>query len=336
MMAAQETLLEGDPPRLIVVDDDYIVRETIGEALRLGGYDVTIAESGEEALDLLRTENYHLVLTDLVMPGMSGTELCQQISAMLPHLPVVLITGHGNVDVARESLDVGAADFVSKPVNLSDLPIVVERNLKRQALQSQRLMERSAAVLLQAVQALAQALDERDNSTAEHSQRVSDLAVSLGGKLGMGDEELYALRLAALLHDVGKIGIRDSILLKEGKLDDEEMGIMKEHPGKGAQILSAISDLSGIVSAVLHHHENYDGTGYPNGLKGDAIPIHARIIRVADAWDAMTTDRPYRPGMPKEVARKHFSDFAGRNYDPKITEFLIERIDQMYDPDSAS
>jgi putative nucleotidyltransferase with HDIG domain len=330
MMTTKNAPTEDEPSRLILVDDDDIVRETIGEALKASGYEVTVAASGDEALEHLRSDVYHLVLTDLVMPGMSGTELCRQVVAMLPHVPVVLITGHGNVDVARESLDVGAADFVSKPINLSDLPIVVERNIQRQKLQAQRAMERSAAVLLQAVQALIQALDERDNSTAEHSQRVSDLAVELGRKMGLEEDQLYSLRLAALLHDVGKIGIRDHVLLKEGRLSDEENSLMRLHPIKGAEILSRIEELSDVISAVLHHHENFDGTGYPNGLKGVAIPLYARIIRVADTWDAMTSDRIYRPGMPKDKARAHFLEFAGRLYDPEISEHLIRRVDELY------
>ena len=320
------TELRTQTRRLLVVDDDAIVRETLREALHEAGYEVTVAASGEEAVQLVRSADFHLVFSDLMMPGMSGIDVCRQIAAIRPDLPIVLITGYGTVEIAREGLHFGAADFVSKPINLAHLPIVVERNLQRQRLQDQRSREHSSAVLLQAVEALVQALDIRDDSTARHSFRVAEIAVALGERMRLSPDCLYALRLAALLHDVGKIGIRDQVLLPPDRLDREETALMQEHPVKGAEILANIHELDEVVTAVRHHHENFDGSGYPDGLAGDAIPLLSRIIRVADAWDAMVFARHYRPGLPIDQARQHLNEGSGAQFDPAVISLFMKHL----------
>jgi HD-GYP domain-containing protein (c-di-GMP phosphodiesterase class II) len=241
---------------------------------------------------------------------------------MHPHMPVVLLTGHTDVELARDSLQRGASDFVTKPVNIRELPILVERNLTRRRLEVARLQEREAQVLFAAIKALASAVDAKDRYTARHSRVVTRLALLLADAIHLTGEERSVLELSAWMHDVGKIGVPDSILTKPGSLTEEEFAVMKAHPVKGGEIVGEIEELGRVADVIRHHHERVDGGGYPDGLGGDAIPQGARILAVADSVDVMITPRVYAPGMTIDEALEECRRCAGSQFDPDVVDAL--------------
>jgi putative two-component system response regulator len=311
------------PWRLLVVDDMEAMRMALAQCLRLTGYDVVAAASGAEALELLRTQRFDLLLTDQAMPGISGLELTEAVSRMHPHMPVVVLTGHTDVELAKDSLQRGASDFVTKPVNIRELPILVERNLTRRRLEVARLQEREAQVLFAAIKALASAVDAKDRYTARHSRMVTRLALLLADEISLSSEERSVLELSAWMHDVGKIGVPDSILSKPGSLTQEEFAVMMVHPVKGGEIVGEIEELGRVADVIRHHHERVDGGGYPDGLRGEAIPLASRIILIADAFEAMTADRSYRRGLGWETALQELREHSGTQFDANLVRAFI-------------
>jgi putative nucleotidyltransferase with HDIG domain len=311
---------------VLVVDDADGIRIALEECLRIHGYDVAVAASGAEALELLRRERFDLLLTDQAMPGLSGLELTAEAVRMHPDVPVVLLTGHTDVDLARRSLRSGASDFITKPVNVLELPIVIERNLTRRWLEIARLKEREAQVLFAAIKALASAVDAKDPYTARHSTDVARLALALVDSLGIGTDEGYVLELAAWMHDVGKIGVPDTILTKPAALTSTEMVLIRAHPVTGSEIVGQIPELRAVATAIRHHHERFDGRGYPDGLAGNAIPLSSRIIAVADAFEAMTANRSYRRGMQVERAVAELEKHRGAQFDPLLTDVFVHEV----------
>ncbi|HTX54147.1 MAG TPA: HD domain-containing phosphohydrolase [Candidatus Baltobacteraceae bacterium] len=312
--------------RLLLVDDVEGVRNALKECLKFIGYDVTAAASAADALELLRMQHFDLMLTDQTMPGLSGLELTEIVLAMRPDMPVVLLTGHPDVELAKTSLLRGASDFVTKPVDIKELPIVVERNLTRRRMEVARLREREAQVMFEAIKALASAVDAKDPYTARHSDRVTRLSLLIGDAIGLGPEERYVLELSAWMHDVGKIGIPDSILTKPARLTGAEFAIMKTHPVKGAEIVGQIEEFSHVADVIRHHHERVDGSGYPDGLIGEAIPLNARIIQIADAFEAMTSDRSYRKDPGRVYALKEIEQFSGSQFDFALAKAFVSVI----------
>jgi putative two-component system response regulator len=312
--------------RLLIVDDMEAMRLALEDSLRFQGYDVVSVASGEEALELLHSEQFDLLLTDQAMPGLSGIELAEVTARIHPDMPIVLLTGHTDVELAKASLQRGASDFVTKPVNIHELPIVIERNLTRQRLLVARLKEREAQVLLEALKALASAVDAKDPYTARHSMRVTRLSLILADALGVSADEKYVLELSAWMHDVGKIGVPDHILTKGSALTKAEFEIMKMHAPKGH-----IEELTRVADVIRHHHERLDGRGYPDGLRGAAIPLLSRVILIADAFEAMTSDRSYRPcgGRPRalEELRRH----VGTQFDPELVDVFVRKIEGLPD-----
>ena len=317
------------PFRILVVDDVEGMRLALEDCLRLQGYEVVSSASGEEALELLRSQRFDLLLTDQAMPGLSGIELAEATARIHPDVPVVLLTGHSDVELAKASLQRGASDFVTKPVNIRELPIVIERNLERSRLEVARLKEREAQVLFEAIQALASAVDAKDPYTARHSMRVTRLALILADAIGLGSDEKYVLELSAWMHDVGKIGVPDRILTKPARLTAEEFEIMKIHPVKGGEIVGQIEELSRVADAIRHHHERLDGQGYPDALKGEAIPLPSRIILIADAFEAMTSDRSYRQGLGRARAFEELRKGRGRQFDPDLVEEFLAKMESL-------
>jgi len=318
---------EPKPSRLLVVDDIEAIRLALEKCLQLSGYQVTLAASGEEALELLRSQRFDLLLTDQSMPGLSGLELTEAVARMHPDMPIVVLTAHTDVELARDSLRRGASDFVTKPVNVRELPILVERNLTRRRLEVARLHEREAQVLFEAIQALASAVDAKDPYTARHSREVTRLALLLADATAVSGEERYVLELAAWMHDVGKIGVPDSILTKPTSLTAEEFSIVKVHPIKGGEIVGQIEDLARVADVIRHHHERMDGSGYPDALQGEAIPLASRVIMISDAYEAMTADRSYRAGLGHETALCELRKHSGAQFDPKLVEAFIHALE---------
>jgi response regulator RpfG family c-di-GMP phosphodiesterase len=317
--------------RVLIVDDAESVRFALQECLRLSGYAVATSASGEEALELLRSERFDLLLTDQSMPGLTGLELTAVVSRMHPDMPIVLLTGHTDVEMARDSMLRGASDFVTKPVNVQELPILIERNLTRRRLEVARLKERESAVLFAAIKALASAVDAKDPYTARHSMRVTRLALELGRAIELSADEIYLLEFAAWMHDVGKIGVPDALLLKPGALESAELAVMRVHAVKGGEIVGAIEELSPVATVIRHHHERIDGSGYPDGLRGDAIPLASRIIGIADAFEAMTADRSYRRSLGRSPALAELAAGSGAQFDPMLVRVFLKVVAERPD-----
>jgi putative two-component system response regulator len=318
---------EDQVSRVLVVDDMEAMRLALVKCLHLSGYEVMAASSGAEALELLRTHTFDLLLTDQTMPGLSGLELTEAVSRMHPDMPIVVLTGHTDVELAKDSLQRGASDFVTKPVNIRELPILVERNLTRRRLEVARLRDRGAQVLFEAIKALASAVDAKDPYTARHSRRVTRLSLLLADAIQLSSEERYLLELSAWMHDVGKIGVPDSILTKPAPLSPEEFAVMKEHSAKGGEIVGEIEELGRVADVIRHHHERMDGGGYPDGLRGSAIPLASRIILIADSFEAMVADRSYRRSLGREAAIRELQEHSGTQFDQSLTQAFIGALD---------
>jgi len=329
--------------RVLIVDDDPQVRSILSDVFQLTGYIPRVAENGREGLERFKAERFPLILTDIKMPIMDGIEFFANVRALDPDTAVIILTGVGEMKTAIETLKAGASDFIMKPVNLDELVIAAERALERRRLilenrdyqrHLERRVEESTRQLSQAFQelqqtyrttleALGSALDTRDIETQAHSHRVWGYAVLLTRDLGVKGQELTNIEHGVLLHDIGKIGIPDRILLKPGPLTEEEWREMKRHPEIGRRLLSRIKFLEGAIPTVYHHHERYDGSGYPVGLKGEEIPLGARIFSVVDAFDAMTFDRPYSKAIPLDSAFTEIKRCIGTHFDPKVAEAFL-------------
>lgn len=334
---------------ILIVDDEESVRELLALELRTE-YACTLAASAEEALKLLATNAFQLVLSDMTMPGISGLELCEFVRRSYPNTVVVMVSGMNDIQNAIEAMRQGAFDYVVKPFELLQVSLAVERALRHQALlefkrHHEQLLEETVRVrtnelrqlnatlkemldLLYAnyratLRGLARALEARDVETRGHSDRVVAYCLTLGKALGLTQNELISLEQGALLHDIGKIGVRDSILLKPGPLTKAEWVEMKEHINHGLGIIDSIDFLSGAAPVIGQHHEKFDGSGYPAGLSGKSIHLNARIFAVADALDAITSNRPYRAAQSYPVARAEIVANTGCHFDPEVvTAFL--------------
>ncbi len=314
------------PARILVVDDDDLVRDTFAAILDEEGYEVCCATSGADALACLKNAAFDIMLCDIFMPGQNGLELLPFAQALAPDMPIILITGYGNVAMAREALQLGASDFITKPCGAGELPIIVERNLTRQAVLRRSAQQHKYALHVSnetVLDALLTALNTRDTETEGHSERVTAYTIEIADHLDLSGEELTRIARGALLHDIGKIGIPDGILLKPGKLTPEEWVEMRRHPVIGYEMCAKIEMLQREADIVLHHHEAWDGSGYPRGLAGEAIPLGSRIFAVADTLDAMTSNRPYRAALSFQTARDEIRKFRGRQFDPAIVDIFL-------------
>jgi putative nucleotidyltransferase with HDIG domain len=326
-------------PRLLIVDDEFEVRSVLHELLG-NTYHCTEAASAEDALDQLRATNYELVISDITMSGMTGLEMIPHVKVASPDTVIVMISGMQTIESAINALRLGAFDYLMKPFDLRQAEAAVARALEHHELvvakrryenHLEELVEQRTAELDQALdslenayrttlQALTAALETRDAETHGHSERVVTFSLRLGREYGLSVPEMKALEFGSLLHDIGKIGVPDAILRKPAKLTDEEWVRMREHPIHGQQILRGIKFLEGAAKVVAQHHEKWDGSGYPLGLKTEEIDICARIFSVADAFDAITSDRVYRLGRPYEVAAQELDEWSNRQFDPKVVE----------------
>lgn len=310
--------------RILVVDDDVWIRDVLARVLIRHHYQVNTAASAEEALELLRFYPFDMMVCDMMMTGMNGLELTGVVKRRTPNLPIILITAHGDTDMMRDALRQGACDFIPKPFNIETIPLIIERNLERCALENDRNEEHNRSVMLSTVQALAAAIDAKEPYTAEHSRRVATLALAIAQALGLSAEEQRCVSLAAQVHDVGKIGTPDYILNKPGSLNDDEWKTIKEHPAKGAEIVGRVEQLAYVAEIVRHHHERMDGRGYPDGLAGEDIPLLARIITVADAYEVMTSNRVYHSKLSQEEAIRRLLEATGTQFDTAIVTAFVK------------
>ena len=323
--------------RILIVDDEPDIRSVLSDLLS-EEYECAEAASAAEALAQLRTADYELVISDITMPGMSGLEMIPHVKEIAPETVVVMISGMQTVESAIEALRVGAFDYLMKPFDLRQVEAGVKRALEHRDLlvakrlydyQLEELVELRTAELDHALdsleeayrstlRALTAALETRDAETHGHSERVVSYSLRLGREYGLSREQLKALEFGALLHDIGKIGVPDAILRKPAKLTEEEWVRMREHPLHGQQILRGIEFLEGAARVVAQHHEKWDGSGYPLRLRGEEIDLCARIFAVADAFDAITSDRVYRKGKSYAEAAKELDEWAGRQFDADV------------------
>ena len=314
---------------ILVIDDDPETVEMLSEELVSYKYKVSVATDAQTALEMIKSHNYDLILCDLYLQGITGLQLTKSISRIHPHIPILMITAFGDIAAAREALAAGASDFIAKPVELLKLPIILENNLQRKKIEAKRLSEERADVLFKALKALAAAIDAKSNYTGCRSAHMAGLCLEIGQEMGFSEDRLNTLELAAYIHDVGKINTPDTVLAKNGKLSDDEWVDILKHPGLGADFLSGIDELAEVASIVRHHHEHVDGSGYPDGLKGEAIPLLARVLCVADSFEAMISDRPYRPALSYHVALDELKKNSGTQFDPDVIEATVRVIEKI-------
>ncbi|MEE2855974.1 MAG: HD domain-containing phosphohydrolase [Planctomycetota bacterium] len=310
--------------RILVADDDAGARELIAAILDAEGWpSPTTVEDGEAALQQIGQEHWDILVTDLDMPRMRGDELVVHALEEDPDLSIVVTTGDGTVGNAVDLIKKGATDFIPKPYDVDDFLASMERAKTR------ALGIHEVKGMRQTVEALLVALESKDRYLNGHSARVRDMAVKLGEISGLDRGQLRSLSHAALLHDIGKIGVHEDILNKAGVLTDNEYEIIKKHPQMSADIIAPVPFLNPSLKGVLHHHENWDGTGYPEGLSGEQIPLMARIIAVVDAFDAMTSDRSYRGALSEVEAIDRIRAGSGSQFDPRIAQLFQQHKDKI-------
>lgn len=316
------------PKSVLVVEDDISYGNMLKEALEHYKFLVYLVFSSTSALDLIKKKRVDIVLSDINMPGINGINLTKRLRDMYLDIPIVLMTGIHDLSLVSDALENGASDYLFKPIKSEVLPIVIERNLARRKLESKRLQENRAEILFKALKALMRALEAKDTYSSGHSQRVANLAMLVADELNLKDEDRYTLQLAAFMHDIGKIGMPDSILKKADSLEDYELRKAKAHPIIGSKIIGEIEELSEVASIIRHHHERYDGEGYPDGLKGEAIPLFSRILAILDAYEALVSDRIYRKAVDDQKAIKVIKKNAGSQFDPFLVEIFYQVINK--------
>lgn len=321
--------------KILIIDDEApnlrLLRRVLGDE-----YDTFAAQSGQEGLEILKDEDVSLIITDQRMPGMSGVQVLEASQNIRPNAIKILLTGYTDIQALIDAINSGNVyKYIQKPWDAEDLKLTVRRAIETYELRqrNQQLVIQLQSALSQlevasmaTIRALADALDAKCDYTSGHSLRVSRYAVTIGKKIGLTEAELRDLEIAGILHDIGKIGVPESILWKPARLDPEEQSIMSVHPVRSAQMIDEIPQLARSAVWVRHHHEYLDGSGYPDHLTGDNIPVGARIILVADAYDAMTSDRPYRKSIGYERASAELRKYAGRQFDPEMVEALLGSV----------
>ncbi len=335
-----------DMLRILVVDDEKRILDAFSLMLEDIGYRVEAASKPDEALSLIRQQRFDIVFIDHFLGTTTGLDLLAQMSAINPSLYFVIITANGSTDLAVESLKKGASDFIVKPFFTADLIKSIEYVKKKIEIDRQekellstlelKLTEKEnelKRINFSVLSSLAQAMEKKDIGTYGHSMRVCGHSLLIASALDFGDEEQNDLKAAAILHDIGKIGISDFILGKGGPLDENETNAVREHPQNGVEILKPLKQFQAILPAILHHHENFDGSGYPHGLRGHEIPLHARIIAVADTYDAIISNRPYRSASDHASAVRELVRNSGRQFDGEIVDAFVincEKYSRVY------
>ena len=336
--------------KILVVDDEEAIREVVSTLLDAQGFRCTTCPNGRIGLEAFRKDTYDLVLSDIVMPEMDGLKLLIELRTADPDVPVIMVTAMHDISIALDAIRTGAYDYILKPFEKDQLYLSVRRalehrrlTLENRAYQSdlehlvaERTQQLSIALqdLEQSydytLEALGGALDAKDAETEGHCQRVTAFTITIAKAMNVDKATMRHIARGAFLHDIGKMGVPDQILRKPGPLTPEERNIMRRHCEIGYAVLERIPFLKEAAEIVLSHQEFYDGTGYPRGLKGEQIPLGARIFAVADTLDAMISDRPYRKALPISAARKEISLFSGRQFDPRVVEVFLAQPESLW------
>lgn len=330
--------MTSQPETLLIVDDEAAIRRLLRQKLSAEGYQCGEASDAEQALNMLQMGAFALVVLDVKMPGKSGIELLPEIKSGYPDTAVIMATAINEISVAVQCLKQGADDYICKPFNLEELSLSIKRALERRHLQLQireyqqyleeRIEEQTGEIkklFLGAIEALVSALEAKDKYTGGHSRRVTEIALALGTELGLSAHDLEDLRWGSLLHDIGKIAVDAVIQNKPGKLTREEYEHIMTHVQVGAEIVRPV--VNGKISEMIeHHHDHYDGNGLHQVVVGDDIPLGARILAVADAFDAMMSDRPYRSAMSITDIAEEIKRCAGTQFDPVIVAAFLNTV----------
>jgi len=321
---------------ILIVDDDPAGRQTLESILDEQGYHLEMAENGLQALEKARELLPDVILLDVMMPGMDGFEVCQHIrkDPKLAEIPIIMLTALDDRKSLLDGLEAGADDYITKPYDRYELRArligITRLNRYRKLLDDRSDIEQAHLQLLSAydatIEGWSRAMDLRDKETEGHTQRVTVLSDKLARLAGIHDDELIFIRRGALLHDIGKLGVPDSILLKPKPLSTEEWAIMCKHPQYAYEMIYPIEYLRPALDIPYCHHEKWDGTGYPRGLKGKEIPLSARIFAIIDVWDALTSDRPYRPAWDKQKTMNYINNESGKHFDPYVVELFNKLI----------
>ncbi len=337
--------------RILVVDDDPKTCDLLTTKLNLSGYATQSCTSGEAALKLISTERFDAIISALNIPGVSGLEVLEATRRLAPHTAFVMAVGVGDIRLAVQAMKQGADDYLMKPFQLDAALASVARALGVRRLErklevyrgrlEQRVDERTGQspaalehidqIYDKTLAALGPALDIKSGATAGHGRRVTRYCMEIAKGMGCSQEQMRQLKRGAYIHDIGKIAIPDAILLKPAKLTPEEMTVMSAHPYLGYEFVGRISFLADAAEIILTHHERYDGSGYPQGLAGEKIPLGARIVIVANAFDAMRSDMPYRHGRPYSVVRAEIECEAGKQFDPKVVEVFLSIPEETWE-----
>ena len=326
----------GDRVSILVVDDQEFIRTLVRERLEMAGYLVEEACNGIEALEKLYAGRYEVLLTDIRMPEMDGIALLKEVTSRFPDVAGVVMSAHAELDTAVAALKIGACDYITKPFNFDVLLITIENSIRKKALERElqdyqnnlekKVKEQTDLInqmYIRSIDALIKALEAKDYYTRGHSQRVTMYSVAIGKEMRLPQGQLEILHQASILHDLGKIGVREAVLNKPGKLTDEEYMEIKLHPEVATKILEPIPYFRPLLPAILHHHERFDGSGYPGHLKGNDIPLESRIMAIADTFDSMTSTRAYRKALTLHAANEEIRRCSGTQFDPEIVPVFL-------------
>lgn len=302
---------------ILVVDDNEALRSLLAEMLRVHGFDTSTVGDGKAALKAVATQPPDLILLDVNMPGVDGFEVCRRIKSNPDTrlIPVVLVTGLSATQDRVRGIEAGADDFLSKPVDRNELMARVRSLLSLKAHVDE--LESAETVLF----ALAHSIEGKDPYTEGHCERLADYSARLGERIGLPPEQITALRRGGIVHDIGKVAVSDAILLKPGPLTKEERAVVEQHPLVGVRICAPLKSFRLVLPIIRHHHEKHDGSGYPDGLRGEEIPLTARVLQVVDVYDALTTERPYKRALPRDQALEIMEEEVGKGWwDPRLFE----------------
>lgn len=331
---------ENSAYKIIAVDDDPGVIDTLSVFLKRSGYNLTGIIDPLEAIERVKNEHFDMLILDFIMTPIHGDTVVEEIRKFNKDIYILLLTGHKDLAPPLETIRrLDIQGYCEKSDKQDQLLLLIESGIKSISQMNmikdindelKDTYEQLEKAYMESIQTLRYTVEAKDMYTRGHSDRVSEYSVLIGKKLGLQDSDIRLLQIGGLFHDIGKIGVPDSILLKEAKLTDDEYSQIKNHPSIGAHILSNATIFSDIIPIVKHHHEKYDGTGYPGRLKGEEIPYLARIAAVADTFDAMTSVRPYRKALPLDIVKAEFEKYSGTQFDPDIAKAFLEILETDY------